>query len=76
MRVPRGRCRKSPLTRDPSPALPLAQSYHCSSQSLLDTDVNKSASLTPEEQPDEPDGPLPGSASDQEKKASTFRYSR
>nr|XP_010947862.1 PREDICTED: protein FAM81B [Camelus bactrianus] len=33
-----------------------------------DTDVNKSASLTPEEQPDEPDGPLPGSASDQEKK--------
>uniref|UniRef100_A0A8D0IEU2 Family with sequence similarity 81 member B n=2 Tax=Sus scrofa TaxID=9823 RepID=A0A8D0IEU2_PIG len=33
-----------------------------------DTDVNKSASLTAEEQPDEPDGPLPGSASDQEKK--------
>nr|XP_023473732.1 protein FAM81B isoform X1 [Equus caballus] len=33
-----------------------------------DTDVNKSASPTAEEQPDEPDGPLPGSASDQEKK--------
>nr|XP_035147789.2 protein FAM81B [Callithrix jacchus] len=36
----------------------------------LDTDVNKSASptVTAEEQPDEPDGPLPGSANDQEKK--------
>nr|XP_058140784.1 protein FAM81B [Dasypus novemcinctus] len=33
-----------------------------------DTDVNKSASPTAEEQPDEPDGPLPGPASDQEKK--------
>ncbi|XP_038388247.1 protein FAM81B isoform X1 [Canis lupus familiaris] len=33
-----------------------------------DTDVNKSASLTPEEQPKEPDGPLPGSVNDQEKK--------
>ncbi|XP_007940741.1 protein FAM81B [Orycteropus afer afer] len=33
-----------------------------------DTDVNKSASPTEDEQPDEPDGPLPGSASDQEKK--------
>uniref|UniRef100_A0A2K5E0J0 Family with sequence similarity 81 member B n=1 Tax=Aotus nancymaae TaxID=37293 RepID=A0A2K5E0J0_AOTNA len=34
------------------------------------TDVNKSASptVTAEEQPDEPDGPLPGSANDQEKK--------
>ncbi|KAK2508927.1 hypothetical protein MC885_014812, partial [Smutsia gigantea] len=41
----------------------------------LDTDVNKSASRTAEKQPDEPDGPLPGSASDQEKKASTFRHS-
>ncbi|XP_049723988.1 protein FAM81B [Elephas maximus indicus] len=34
----------------------------------LDTDVNKSASPTAKELPDEPDGPLPGSASDQEKK--------
>ncbi|XP_036136460.1 protein FAM81B [Molossus molossus] len=33
-----------------------------------DTDINKSASLTGEEQPDEPNGPLPGSASDQESK--------
>ncbi|CAO2593149.1 Protein FAM81B [Lemmus lemmus] len=33
-----------------------------------DTDVNKSASLPAEEQPEPPDGPLPGSASDQEKK--------
>lgn len=33
-----------------------------------DTDVNKSASLTAEEQPEPPDGPLPGSARDQEKK--------
>ncbi|XP_033034992.1 protein FAM81B isoform X1 [Trachypithecus francoisi] len=35
-----------------------------------DTDVNKSASptATAEEQPDEPDGPLPGSANNQEKK--------
>ncbi|KAM5169017.1 protein FAM81B [Callospermophilus lateralis] len=33
-----------------------------------DTEVNKSATPTAEEQPDEPDGPLPGSASDQEKK--------
>ncbi|XP_041607356.1 protein FAM81B, partial [Vulpes lagopus] len=33
-----------------------------------DTDVNKSASRTPEEQPKEPDGPLPGSVNDQEKK--------
>lgn len=41
----------------------------------LDTDVNKSASLPAEEQPDPPDGTLPGSASDQEMKASTFRYS-
>lgn len=41
----------------------------------LDTYVNKSAFQTAEEQPDEPDGLLPGSASDQEKKASTFRYS-
>uniref|UniRef100_A0A2K5RR61 Family with sequence similarity 81 member B n=1 Tax=Cebus imitator TaxID=2715852 RepID=A0A2K5RR61_CEBIM len=34
------------------------------------TDVNKSASptVTSEEQPDEPDGPFPGSANDQEKK--------
>uniref|UniRef100_A0A8C6QLJ2 Family with sequence similarity 81, member B n=1 Tax=Nannospalax galili TaxID=1026970 RepID=A0A8C6QLJ2_NANGA len=32
------------------------------------TDVNKSASLPAEEQPDEPDGPFPGSPSDQEKK--------
>ncbi|XP_051028458.1 protein FAM81B [Acomys russatus] len=35
---------------------------------LADTDVNKSASLPAEEQPDPPDGPLPGSTSDQEKK--------
>ncbi|XP_057353497.1 protein FAM81B-like [Manis pentadactyla] len=35
--------------------------------SSQDTDANKSASLTAEKQPDEPDGPLPGSASDQEK---------
>ncbi|XP_031216232.1 protein FAM81B isoform X3 [Mastomys coucha] len=34
----------------------------------LDTDVNKSASLPAEEQPAPPDGPLPGSVSDQEKK--------
>ncbi|XP_029399850.1 protein FAM81B [Mus pahari] len=33
-----------------------------------DTDVNKSAFLPAEEQPDPPDGPLPGSVSDQEKK--------
>uniref|UniRef100_A0A8C3YRT4 Family with sequence similarity 81 member B n=1 Tax=Catagonus wagneri TaxID=51154 RepID=A0A8C3YRT4_9CETA len=33
-----------------------------------DTDVNRSASPPAEEQPDEADGPLPGSASDQEKK--------
>ncbi|XP_028005693.2 protein FAM81B [Eptesicus fuscus] len=33
-----------------------------------DTDINKSVSPTAEEQPDEPDGPLPGSASDQENK--------
>ncbi|XP_013205105.1 protein FAM81B [Microtus ochrogaster] len=33
-----------------------------------DTDVNKSASLPAEEQPEPPDGPLPGSARDQEKK--------
>lgn len=41
----------------------------------LDTDVNKSASPTAEEQPKETDGPLPGSVNDQEKKASTFRHS-
>ncbi|XP_059272367.1 protein FAM81B [Mustela nigripes] len=34
----------------------------------LDTDVNKSASPTAEEQPKETDGPLPGSVNDQEKK--------
>lgn len=39
----------------------------------LDTDVNKSASPTAEQQPEEPDGPLPGAGGDQEKKASTFR---
>ncbi|XP_047586374.1 protein FAM81B isoform X1 [Lutra lutra] len=33
-----------------------------------DTDVNKSASPTAEEQPKETDGPLPGSVNDQEKK--------
>ncbi|XP_006169908.2 protein FAM81B isoform X2 [Tupaia chinensis] len=33
-----------------------------------DTDVNKSASPTAEKQPDQADGSLPGSASDQEKK--------
>ncbi|XP_006867941.1 PREDICTED: protein FAM81B [Chrysochloris asiatica] len=33
-----------------------------------DTDVNKNASPTAEEQPDEPDGPLPGSVSVPEKK--------
>ncbi|XP_007531485.2 protein FAM81B isoform X2 [Erinaceus europaeus] len=33
-----------------------------------DTDVNRSAFLTAEEQLDKPDGPLPGSPSDQEKK--------
>ncbi|XP_016071622.1 PREDICTED: protein FAM81B [Miniopterus natalensis] len=33
-----------------------------------DTDINRSASWTAEEQPDEPDGPLPGSANDQENK--------
>ncbi|XP_032699610.1 protein FAM81B [Lontra canadensis] len=33
-----------------------------------DTDVNKSASLTAEEQQKETDGPLPGSVNDQEKK--------
>ncbi|KAM5298196.1 protein FAM81B [Ctenodactylus gundi] len=33
-----------------------------------DTDVNRSASLAAEEQADEPDGPHPGPASDQEKK--------
>ncbi|XP_058389448.1 protein FAM81B [Diceros bicornis minor] len=38
-------------------------------RSSPDTDVNESASPTAEEQPDEPDGPRPGSASDQEKKA-------
>nr|XP_040129002.1 protein FAM81B isoform X2 [Ictidomys tridecemlineatus] len=34
----------------------------------MSSEVNKSATPTAEEQPDEPDGPLPGSASDQEKK--------
>ncbi|XP_023417189.2 protein FAM81B [Cavia porcellus] len=34
----------------------------------LDTDVNKSASPTAEQQPEEPDGPLPGAGGDQEKK--------
>ncbi|EPQ10978.1 Protein FAM81B [Myotis brandtii] len=33
-----------------------------------DTDINKSVSPTAEEQPDEPDGPLSGSTSDQENK--------
>uniref|UniRef100_G1PPW1 Family with sequence similarity 81 member B n=2 Tax=Myotis lucifugus TaxID=59463 RepID=G1PPW1_MYOLU len=32
------------------------------------TDINKSVSPTAEEQPDEPDGPLPGSTSDQKNK--------
>lgn len=43
----------------------------------LEMDVNKSASPTAaaKEQPEEPDGPLPGSVSEQEKKASTLRYS-
>lgn len=36
----------------------------------LDTDINKSVSPTAEEQPDEPDGPLPGSAGDEENKVS------
>ncbi|XP_055460014.1 protein FAM81B [Psammomys obesus] len=35
---------------------------------LADTDVNKSASLPAEEQPAPPDGPPPGSVSDEEKK--------
>lgn len=40
----------------------------------LDTDVNKSDANPAEEQLDKPDGPLPGSVSDQKKKASTFSY--
>lgn len=59
------------------------KNYHCRNScaivpdltqhsGCLDTDINKSVSLTEEEQPDEPDGPLPGSAGDQENKVSTF----
>ncbi|XP_036166410.1 protein FAM81B [Myotis myotis] len=40
----------------------------CSSRNSPDTDINKSVSPTAEEQPDEPDGPLPGSTSDQKNK--------
>ncbi|XP_059547838.1 protein FAM81B, partial [Myotis daubentonii] len=39
-----------------------------SSTMSSNTDINKSVSPTAEEQPDEPDGPLPGSTSDQKNK--------